>query len=821
MLKRFFLVCYLISCVLNLHSQNEIWGTTIQGGVFNSGTIFKVDSNGNNLNTELSFFRYEGKHPQYSIPCECNNGKLYGLTESGGNYNYGVLFEYDPSLDQYTKLFNFKDSLGTSPRGSLICTTNGDLYGITYSGGAFNDGVLFSYDPVLNIYTKKIDFQDTLTGKNPSGSLVQLPNGMLYGVAESGGSGGLGVIFEYSIVNNILNKLKDLNNFNLEGASPNGGLTHASNGKLYGITSGGGSNAVGVLFEFDLTLNSYLKKVDFSSSTGSFPLSQLIEINGSLYGTTVSSDGSIYEYNPQTNVYSRKTSFPGSSQVSKGRSPFGKLVSANNGKIYGLTKYGGLNRDGILFEYNTLNNQFTKKFDFNSQTTGAEPLGGLLFSNGKLFGLTSVGGSNNSGVLFEYDTLTNLFSKKLDFDSSPNGSNPQNMLLNYGNGKLYGTTPKGGMYDHGTLFEFNKTTKSIRALYHFDPSSSGNSTQGALIKLPNGNLFGVNASGGLNSEGTLFEYNITSNTFSVRVNFDNITGESPAGGLVYASNGKLYGITSYGGSTGSGTLYEYNPSNNLCTKKIDFATYGPQTGNLVQASNGKIYGTRYSEIYDYVPGSNSINPIHSFVSSSGGSNANGSLVELNGFLYGVTEQGGLNSGSGVIYKVNITTNSYTKIFDFNRSTTGNRPTAPLLINPNGKLYGTTQAGGPLMIGTLFEFDPLSSSFQKKVDFNDSIGSFPSPLTFTGNSGITAVYDVNDIKGNLLFKTFPNPTKGKVTIYYSGANKNEKGSIYNSNGKLVKNFKLIDGSKQLNLSHLSNGLYLIRYENLNTKLFLYR
>ena len=65
-------------------------------------------------------------------------------------------------------------------------------------------------------------------------------------------------------------------------------------------------------------------------------------------------------------------------------------------------------------------------------------------SNGKLYGLTEFGGTNNLGVLFEYDISTSTYTKKIDFDGANHGSEPKGTLLEASNGKFYGTTTKGG-----------------------------------------------------------------------------------------------------------------------------------------------------------------------------------------------------------------------------------------------------------------------------------------------------------------------------------------------------------------------------------------
>ena len=121
-----------------------------------------------------------------------------------------------------------------------------------------------------------------------------------------------------------------------------------------------------------------------------------------------------------------------------GVNPAGSLVfDYNNNKFYGVTNYGGKNSMGVLFEYDPSNNTLTNKIDFDGTTNGQYPCDSLTVYNSKLYGMTTLGGANNMGVLFEYDPSNNTLTKKMDFDGATKGSRPSNSLTVY-NSKLYG-----------------------------------------------------------------------------------------------------------------------------------------------------------------------------------------------------------------------------------------------------------------------------------------------------------------------------------------------------------------------------------------------
>ena len=177
--------------------QTSLWGMTSDGGADNLGVIFETDGNGNNCVSHSFLTPYPGKDPAYSHLCEASNGILYGMTEYGGAYDYGVLFEYDPSNNNYIKKLDFNGVNGAYPGGSLIEVANGKLYGLAFSGGANSGGVLFEYDLDSNNYTIKYNFDGGINGGLPSGSLNESSNGRMYGLTYVGGINNLGVLFEY------------------------------------------------------------------------------------------------------------------------------------------------------------------------------------------------------------------------------------------------------------------------------------------------------------------------------------------------------------------------------------------------------------------------------------------------------------------------------------------------------------------------------------------------------------------------------------------------------------------------------------------------
>src|SRR6185295_14860830 len=129
----------------------------------------------------------------------------------------GVVFSFDPVSQTYTRLFDFNGVNGSNPYGSLIQARDGKFYGMTWGGGNSGAGVIFSYDPASSSYTKLYDF-DFTNGSHPYGDLMQASDGKLYGMTNSGGSNDLGVIFSFDLVSSKFTKLLDYDGSN--GANP-------------------------------------------------------------------------------------------------------------------------------------------------------------------------------------------------------------------------------------------------------------------------------------------------------------------------------------------------------------------------------------------------------------------------------------------------------------------------------------------------------------------------------------------------------------------------------------------------------------------------
>ncbi len=137
----------------------------------NNGVHYSFDPT-NSIYTKLYDFPLPiGGLTYYGSLEQATNGKFYGATQYGGANNYGELFSFNESTTTFTDLYDFDFTNGSNPRSNLIQATDGNFYGLTYSGGVDSLGVLFRIDSNAN-YTKLLDFIG-INGAYPTRRLLQ------------------------------------------------------------------------------------------------------------------------------------------------------------------------------------------------------------------------------------------------------------------------------------------------------------------------------------------------------------------------------------------------------------------------------------------------------------------------------------------------------------------------------------------------------------------------------------------------------------------------------------------------------------------------
>jgi uncharacterized repeat protein (TIGR03803 family) len=289
-----------------LASNGYFYGSTQQGGTALEGSIYRMTAEGV-VGTLHSFCTtpscLDGSDPQGPL-VQLGNGDLYGTTTS-------TIFKITLA-GELTTLYNFCNptcASAWSPSG-LTLASDGNFYGVA-NGGANVNGTVFKMTPSGTLTT--LHSFDLTDGSIPVGPLVQATNGYLYGVTLSGGTGvnracayigsGLcGTIFKISTSGTFTTVHEFAGR---DGANPDAGLVLASDGNLYGTTYAGGNNS--------------------------------------------NNAGTVFVISPASGALATLYDFCSQTYCLDGGNPFMPLLQATNGVLYGTTRFGGTQTNGIFF----------------------------------------------------------------------------------------------------------------------------------------------------------------------------------------------------------------------------------------------------------------------------------------------------------------------------------------------------------------------------------------------------------------------------------------------------------------------------------------
>ncbi len=269
-------------------ADGNLYGTTLGGGQFNFGTVFRLTL-GSNLTTLASFDGTNGAYPRAGLTQGTNGDfAFYGTASSGGASNLGTVFRITTN-GALTPLVSFAGTNGANPHGDLVLRGDGSFYGTTYFGGT-NDWPK-GYGTVFRVTTNGalttvVSFDNT-NGAEPFAGLTEGADGSLYGTTEFGGPVGFGTVFKLTASGAI--PLATFNGTN--GALPYAGLAHRGDGSFYGTTYSGGASNLGTLFQVTST-GVLTNLVFFCGTNGAGPLSGLARGgDGNFYGTTAQEPG--------------------------------------------------------------------------------------------------------------------------------------------------------------------------------------------------------------------------------------------------------------------------------------------------------------------------------------------------------------------------------------------------------------------------------------------------------------------------------------------------------------------------------------------------
>lgn len=344
----------------------------------------------------------------------------------------------------------------------------------------------------------------------------------------------------------------------VDGSAPKAQLVDV-NGTLFGTTSSGGTTFDGTVYSITTGgAEAVLYTFGTKAKDGETPLGGLIDVNGALFGATSQSTnapvgcGAVFKVTA-TGAESVKYLFKNHPD---GCGPVGQLVKRNT-EMYGTASFGGDSQnDGVIYQVTTGG---TEKVDytFTGDPDGSQPAAGLTDVSGTFYGATAGGGTNDAGTIFSFSPAGGEHVVH-SFGGVSDGALPSDGLVDI-NGTLFGTTERGGTHNAGTVFSFVLATGTEKVVYNFGANSTDAATPTGDLVVLNGILYGTTQFGGTNDDGTI--YSVTkAGREHVLHSFPSMPGDGgePLAGLVDV-NGTLVGTASVGGASSQGMAYSLVP----------------------------------------------------------------------------------------------------------------------------------------------------------------------------------------------------------------------------------------------------------------------
>jgi uncharacterized repeat protein (TIGR03803 family) len=348
-------------------------------------------------------------------------GNLYGTTSGGGTYGYGTFFELTYANGGWNESvlhsFGSITNDGAYPN-SIVFGKTGNVYGMTYSGGAYGYGTVFKLTHSKGTWTETVLY--SFTGGNDGGfplqGVILDRSGNLYGTTLNGGSdisscmNGCGVAFELSLHKGTWTE-KVLCNFGAQGPgeSPQSNLAFDKKGNLFGTAYSGGANGLGTAFELKpksgggwtaTTVYNFGAGNDAANPAAGF----IFDKAGNLYSTTYAggpyNQGTVYKLGHTRKGWKESVlyNFTGGSDGAGEAAP---LIWDGAGNLYSASDWGGAAGVGVVFKLSHSKGRWTQTtlHSFAGGTSdGGNPVAPPVFDKtGNLLGTTLNYGTSGTG----------------------------------------------------------------------------------------------------------------------------------------------------------------------------------------------------------------------------------------------------------------------------------------------------------------------------------------------------------------------------------------------------------------------------------------
>jgi len=562
------------------YQDGYLYGVNFSGGLNQSGTIFKVKTDGTQY-SDIYNYTDISVGSANSIVLGDNN-ILYGTTFTAGS-NYACLFKINTNGTNYTKLWDFNIADGYSPEGDLRYNNN-SVFGECYSGAANDLGCLFEFNTSDSAYIKLKEFDSF---SEWSWSFALTGNAIYYGSSASAGCSA-GTIVKVPVDSGDIAVVYNFNTCPLTERHPDNIIYHDN--KIYCHTAGG-DRGLGTIFSMNTDGSGYTRI--FEPETGqNIDNYSIITVDGDwLYcsGSSRNGKGCIFKIRSDGSGFTTIYILDGINDRSLNQ------VFYSNGTFYCSTLEGGQNNKGklfkvnpdgsgytiladfdnkvsqIIFEGNTFylffqyglyydqayiskinsdGTSYSKVYDFQDEILGNN----LIFNKGYLFGTSYFYGTNSCGYIFRLKADGTEYTVLHNFEGS-DGLNPSYKIVCQ-NDYIYGMTDRGGKdVNNGTIYRIKTDGSLFKTLFDFDQRISA-AAKGYFI-LADYQLYIIAYNFGQYLKGSLFQLNPDGTGYYKLVDFNGAGNGSNPRTLIKAGD-KLYGTTNSGGAGNLGTIFSYN-----------------------------------------------------------------------------------------------------------------------------------------------------------------------------------------------------------------------------------------------------------------------
>ncbi len=724
----------------------SIYGATADGGTQGYGILWKwtpttvppPPSPGPELIKIAEFNGTStGGHPRYGVVTDATGTKLYGTCSVGGDNSAGTLWEATLTTGSPTVLHHFSQP-------TAVSVTGASTGGVTWS-----DNRLYGLSERTNI----------------SGVREYL----IY-TYELTGIGGVDARHVFST---------DTQGF------PRGTLTANTSGNVSGVTYASATSAATArLFRYNV--NSGTPRVSTGTISGAGGISLTVQQN-TLYGIARTGSGTnqgkgwLFTWSGST--ASDPINTMATFTATQSDAPTGLLFrDSSDGKIYGTSIQGGTSDEGTLWRFTPIINTATSAgtaatlHSCTPPTAGGYPGGVIAHPNGSIFGYEQV-----SNSVWRWSPASPL-ERMASLSTAAQGMGMFGQMTVNAAGDVFGLTSRGGGNGNGTLYQWNQHG-GVTTRGSFGSASVGGLSSGGTVMDANGNVYGItNQLNGLSAPTTRLWRLTAAGAFATLATFNTLNhGAFSIGNLAVDASGAVYGICISGGANNRGTLWKWVPGTGL-TRLGSFPSGNshprrPYGGVAVKADGSEVFG--YSE-----PGNSSeAARLWKWTSADGFANiatftraAHGEpftydsqvsdgtvtiitaamplVISTSGTLFGVTDRNGPSSlGCGVLWS--FATGAMSPTINvarvFRRSENdGGRGIMALTFGSDGRLYGATD-------NALWRFGSPPAAQAPSVVTKDSTLQTATRLTVNG------VVNAHGATTNVSFEYGTSPTNLNQTV----------------------------------------------------------